>query len=408
MDVQKRDDSRLPVALALHRSEVDLPHHRPERQILAIDCGDRICSSYHQVRPLCHVFVSANDSVVCQMPCNMNGCVEELHRDINCLLWTCDTKPTTTTTTRSTTSTMPTSTTPSPASDCTTLTCILSVTVNTLIVLAAICCISYFVVKRIRASRRQSRRPSTDEERHLLAPLPTSQAGEPSAPPSPVPGSASAPPSSLFSAPQSSASYDVPLDLEETESIAILPVQVSGIQNEGQSQANETKPLLQASANKNEEKSSGKFLKMMLHFKNRKSAAASSTAQLSPSTSGSTLVTSALPSTSGSTLMASGFGRSSASGSTLMRSGFGRSSDEGKSFLQKLRNLKSKKVESSPTASTSSFDRGFISAWEDPVTPPFDSVTNFQSAAADQEQGFASFLPSAPPMLSSASLPNLN
>ena len=380
---RRREDNLLPVALALRRespltspdTKVEIgsekttksfqnqnageqSHHRHVRQEYddTVECVDKTCFFYHQLTSVCHIYVKADESAICEVPCDMSGCVDEIHLDIDCPIWVCTPKASTST---STSTTLRPTTTPGAGGGCTGLTCILSVTGNVFMGLILLTLAIGFFVKKFH-DNRPDRRSSTDESRPLLLP-PTESASR-----------------------SSGASQQV-----QPEDIAVLPVEPAGtgrfsgsfnVQPHISSSNMEEIPLLSRVTESSERSSP---------------VATSSTAATSgPSApSGPPATASASASTGPKTPMTGFFKKIRLSATQL------RESAQMPRFGKKLEKKASKE-------SVSSLDRGFLSAWQDPVTPPFDSMTSFSTTVASSVVE-SRFMPTAPPMLSSGSLPNL-
>ena len=103
---RRREDNLLPVALALRRespltspdTKVEIgsekttksfqnqnageqSHHRHVRQEYddTVECVDKTCFFYHQLTSVCHIYIKADESAICEVPCDMSGCVDEIH-----------------------------------------------------------------------------------------------------------------------------------------------------------------------------------------------------------------------------------------------------------------------------------------------------------------------------------------
>ena len=110
------------------------------------DCGTKVCVEELHFEAVCVLYVDESDSVTCDYPCSKAHCSEEIHYSTDCPTWICFDK----TTTPPPTTSSPPPPSPSPASSsCFQNTaCIASVTVNLLILLVALICVSVFLKKR--------------------------------------------------------------------------------------------------------------------------------------------------------------------------------------------------------------------------------------------------------------------
>ena len=259
----------------------------------------------------------------------MSGCVDEVHLDIDCPIWVCTPKITTSTTS---TSTLRPTTTPASRGECSSLTCILAVTGNVLMGLILVVLFTAFLVNKFRS--RLDRRSSTDESRPLLDAR-TSLASSSEEQPAVLPVQ----PATTVSFARISRSFNVQPHRNLSDNMEDIPLLPSApAPTEGSCS---TTP---ASSTSKPARGSG-FLKKM-----RESAS-----QLRHATQ--------LP-----------------------------------RFGKKLEKKESKE-------SVTSLDRGFLSAWGGEVTPPFDSMSSFSRTPRNVPD--SGFMPTAPPMLNSASLPNL-
>lgn len=160
------------------------------------DCGDRECSVEYRLMANCDIFVAQNETFDCDYPCSFDNCVKEQHTWINCPIWFCQAK-TTTSTTSSTTSTSTTmsstatptplisstthgpQSTPSPAGpDCSGALCYTSLTFNIIVFLVCVALLFVFLRRKIR--RRQL---PLDSEAGLVNPLFSYQSGNLNQPP---------------------------------------------------------------------------------------------------------------------------------------------------------------------------------------------------------------------------------
>lgn len=123
-----------------------------------VDCQDKMCFLEHHFEKLCSIAIH-NGTNGCNIPCHMESCIFELHRNINCPQWTCVPLPTSTSTSTSTTSTTsPQSTTEVPHTE---IVMVSSLAMNAILVVGIIALIVYLKAKAIQR-RRQYQNP--DEE----------------------------------------------------------------------------------------------------------------------------------------------------------------------------------------------------------------------------------------------------
>lgn len=60
------------------------------------DCGNRTCEVEFRLLPICQIFIDAATDRFCDYPCSLENCMIENHYWINCPVWTCEAKSTTT------------------------------------------------------------------------------------------------------------------------------------------------------------------------------------------------------------------------------------------------------------------------------------------------------------------------
>lgn len=363
----RRDDNKLPTALALHREapkeepegdprrrEGVNSHHRHVRQEYddTVDCVDKTCFFYHQLTTVCHIYVKANETAICEVPCDMSGCVDEVHLDIDCPIWVCTPKITTSTTS---TSTLRPTTTPASRGECSSLTCILAVTGNVLMGLILVVLFTAFLVNKFRS--RLDRRSSTDESRPLLNAR-----------------------TSLASSSEEQPAV-LPVQPATTVSFARISRRFNVQPHRNLSDNMEDIPLLPSAPAPTE--------------------GSCSTATACPSTTTCPPATATLETETTTT-------PASSTSKPARGSGFLKKMRESASQLRHATQLPrfGKKLEKKESKeSVTSLDRGFLSAWGGEVTPPFDSMSSFSRTPRNVPD--SGFMPTAPPMLNSASLPNL-
>lgn len=124
----------------------------------AVDCGDRVCSLRHQIVKDCTVYIHTNNSE-CVIPCLTTGCKREMHHFINCPIWECTSKTTTSLSPSTTTPSPFSPTTPNPIPQSGHLPLIISsVSLNVLFVFLVIGFIFYRKVRRQRRRRQRNQR----------------------------------------------------------------------------------------------------------------------------------------------------------------------------------------------------------------------------------------------------------
>ena len=82
---------------------------RFERELSGTDCGDKFCTLSYHLKTICIVF-EPTENENCSIPCKLSGCRTEMHKMVQCPVWSCEETSTTT----SQSPTTATSTAPSP------------------------------------------------------------------------------------------------------------------------------------------------------------------------------------------------------------------------------------------------------------------------------------------------------
>lgn len=126
----------------------------------AIECPEKTCNLEFHFSETCLIFSKSLEKPFCDIPCNMTKdlCKVEQFHDVQCPVWYCKSKTTTTSTTERPTTESPTTVapTPPPRSFCfTDPSCISSVSVNGIFVLIAAMFVFYGLKKRRDQRRRQ-------------------------------------------------------------------------------------------------------------------------------------------------------------------------------------------------------------------------------------------------------------
>lgn len=150
------------------RKKMNLKRHYQNLTFSAVDCGDKVCNLRHELRRDCTIFIHTNNTE-CQIPCRTTGCNKEVHHGyLNCPIWECSSKRTTTsTTTTPTTTPTPFSTTrPSPSPNGPNSLIISSVSLNVVFVVVVILFILYR--KFYRQRRQRQRRANRNRRAPLL------------------------------------------------------------------------------------------------------------------------------------------------------------------------------------------------------------------------------------------------
>ena len=115
-----------------------------------VDCGTQTCDSVFEVLETCLVYLEPDTPTsTCMIPCDVSGCIVKTYHFINCAVWTCQDKVTTT---------LPpvTSSTPSPAQphSCSGPVCISSVSLNFLVGTGALVALGLWSRKTWQRRRR--------------------------------------------------------------------------------------------------------------------------------------------------------------------------------------------------------------------------------------------------------------
>lgn len=108
----------------------------------SVDCGSKICQEEFRILPTCIIYVDKSEEEKCEYPCSEKNCQKEIHHLIECPVWICSDK--TTTTPASTTTLGPDPYHP----QCSSPLCISSVSINGILILVAIIGLVLFLNKK--------------------------------------------------------------------------------------------------------------------------------------------------------------------------------------------------------------------------------------------------------------------
>ena len=137
-----------------------------------VDCGNQVCNSIFEVLETCRVYIEPEvPTSTCMIPCQVSGCVVKTYHFVNCAVWSCQDKVTTTE--APVTTSQPS---PSPSNRCSGPVCATSVTVNVLGGTAGLVVLALWgrrAWQRRRGALYERLEPGRPEPAHL----------EPSAPP---------------------------------------------------------------------------------------------------------------------------------------------------------------------------------------------------------------------------------
>lgn len=149
-----------------------------DKTLSSVDCGNELCDVTYMMESTCIVYIpSENTSLPCNVPCDIEHCVQKVYHFTECPLWSCI--PKTTTSSPNTTTLSPSSTTVAPSpSACQGALCISSVSFNVLILILLIGFGSFFLRKKIRqrqlrASYSGFSNPLSNPDHAPSAPRPT-------------------------------------------------------------------------------------------------------------------------------------------------------------------------------------------------------------------------------------------
>ena len=114
------------------------------------DCGSTICQLEFRFLQTCTLYVDQSDTETCAYPCSLEHCLPEIHHFIQCPIWTCSEKSTTTA------SPSPTSTaSPHEPSQCSSPLCISGISFNVVLILVLALAL-YFLKKYFFRQRQQN------------------------------------------------------------------------------------------------------------------------------------------------------------------------------------------------------------------------------------------------------------
>jgi hypothetical protein len=145
----------------------DLESFRTHRELSGVDCGDRVCELSYHFEQVCKLFLPTNNSQ-CKIPCLETGCDFEIHKMVQCPVWTCEHYTTTTSTSTSsspttafsnlTTSSPPLSTTLSPDSTDSSTYLYISLGFNVVFIILSFVTIAFWLKKKYLAYRLRTLR----------------------------------------------------------------------------------------------------------------------------------------------------------------------------------------------------------------------------------------------------------